>query len=87
MNITQFDRYQGRDADGQRFGYIGSDDHGGYYFTWMGTLEETLDSIEADEVIKPSFDWDNEARDYLKSEITDFAEQLAELAARDERAE
>lgn len=53
MKIT-IDRHQGRtnqtpDGEERRFGYICGDD-GGWFFTWMDTLEETLDTIEIDEI-------------------------------------
>lgn len=40
---------QGVDRNGREFGYV-SGEGGGLFFTWMPTLEETLDSMEQDEV-------------------------------------
>lgn len=40
---------QGRDAQDREFGYVCGDE-GGYFFTWMPTLEATLASVEMDEV-------------------------------------
>lgn len=50
MAITQHqvDLCQGQDAQDRNFGYVAGDD-GGFFFTWMDTLEETLDSIDEDD--------------------------------------
>lgn len=50
MMITkhQVDLCQGQDAQNRDFGYVSGDD-GGFFFTWMPTLEETLNSIDEDE--------------------------------------
>lgn len=45
---SQVDLYQGEDINDRAFGYVAGDD-GGFFFTWLDTLEETLDSIEVDE--------------------------------------
>lgn len=42
------DAFQGHDEQDRKFGYVCGDD-GGFFFTWMGTLEETLATIEEDE--------------------------------------
>jgi hypothetical protein len=39
---------QGQTESDRDFGYVFGED-GGFFFTWMPTLNETLDSIEADE--------------------------------------
>jgi len=66
-NTMSVQRYQGTNDDGSKFGYIVAGD-GGYFFTWMPTMAETLDSIEADEVDAPSFDA-AEAREVLAAAI------------------
>jgi hypothetical protein len=43
------DMYQGRDEQDRKFGYVCGDE-GGFFFTWMPTLEETLASVEEDEM-------------------------------------
>ena len=43
------DRYQGDDAQGRKFGYVCGDD-GGYFFTHLGTLDATIDSLDVDDV-------------------------------------
>lgn len=50
MTITknQVDLCQGQDDQDRDFGYVAGDD-GGFFFTWMPTLEETLKSIDEDE--------------------------------------
>lgn len=50
MTITkhQVALCQGQDEAGRDFGYVAGDD-GGFFFTWMPTLEATLDSIDEDE--------------------------------------
>lgn len=40
---------QGTNDDDRKFGYVCGDE-GGFFFTHMPTLQETLDSIEVDEV-------------------------------------
>ena len=57
--------YQGEDQHDRVFGYV-SGDGGGFFFTWMPTLAETLDSIEEDEI-----DGDGGLR---KSDVRDFLE-------------
>ena len=44
---NQVDLYQGEDQNDRVFGYVAGDG-GGFFFTWMDTLEETLDSLESD---------------------------------------
>lgn len=70
------DRNQGRDEQDRKFGYVhtGDDEHGGYFFTWLPTLAETLDSLDADEQDEPTFD-ESLAREFLESKIiAKFAE-------------
>lgn len=43
------DRDQGLDKHDRRFGYVEGED-GGWFFTHMGTLDETLNSLEANEI-------------------------------------
>lgn len=47
--MLQIDMGQGIDEQGRKFGYIHGEE-GGYFFTWMPTLAETLASLEEDEV-------------------------------------
>ncbi len=49
MMITknQVDLNQGDDDRGRAFGYVAGDE-GGFFFTWMPTLEEALNSIKED---------------------------------------
>jgi len=44
------DLNQGQDDKGRTFGYVRGDEDGGFFFTWMPTLEATLASIEEDEI-------------------------------------
>lgn len=60
---SQVDLWQGDGEDGYPFGYVAGDD-GGYFFTWLDTLDETLASVEADEV-----DGDS---DLDESEVVEF---------------
>lgn len=46
---SQVDLCQGQDEQDRDFGYVAGDE-GGYFFAWMPTLDETLDSIEVDAV-------------------------------------
>ncbi len=50
MTITknQIDLCQGQDEQNRDFGYVAGDD-GGFFFTWLETLEATLDSIDEDQ--------------------------------------
>ena len=62
------DMYQGRDAQDRKFGYVGCDaDESGYFFTWHSTLEDTLDSLDGDEMAQTSHDRSDVAREYLES--------------------
>jgi hypothetical protein len=45
----QVDLYQGEDQQGRKFGYV-CGDGGGFFFTWMPSLDATLDTVEEDEV-------------------------------------
>mgnify|MGYP000987986307 FL=1 len=49
MSKMTLDKKQGTTEDNRNFGYV-SGDGGGFFFTWMDTLTETLDSVDADEV-------------------------------------
>lgn len=64
-NITksQVELVQGIGEGERKFGYVHGDD-GGFFFTWMPTLEATLSSVEEDEV-----DGDG---DLDESEVVDF---------------
>ena len=48
---------QGEDDNGRTFGYVRTDreDDGGYFFTWLPTIEETLGSLDAGELPPPTF--------------------------------
>lgn len=60
MYLDQTDKVQGTTAGDREFGYCGIDDRGGQFFTWMPTLQETIESIEDDE-IDPPVDWPRRA--------------------------
>lgn len=62
------DLYQGEDDQGRRFGYVHGDD-GGFFFTWMDTLEKTLDSIDEDDQDGDGGLTEEEVRDFLRSKI------------------
>jgi hypothetical protein len=64
------DRNQGLDEQERRFGYIhaGSDEFGGFFFTWMPTLDETMESLDADTKNPPTFSR-GLARDFLERTI------------------
>ena len=64
------DKYQGIDEQNRNYGYIGQDD-GGYFFTWLDTLEETLDSLDPNIIDPPEFDIDD-ARDFLMKKIEKY---------------
>lgn len=51
MTITkhQVDLDQGVDQHDRDFGYVAGEG-GGFFFTWMPTLAETLDSIDEDQL-------------------------------------
>lgn len=60
---SDLDLNQGKDAQDRTFGYVHGDD-GGFFFTWMPTLEATISSVEVDEV-----DGDG---DLSESEVVEF---------------
>jgi len=64
-HLDQFDASQGKDKDDRTYGYGGIEDRGGYFFTWLPTLQETLDSIEADEIDPPQ-NWPQRAMAELR---------------------
>jgi len=68
MYLDIFDANQGKDKKERAYGYAGIDDRGGYFFTWMPTLAQTLDSIEPDE-IDPPVDWPARARQEIRGAI------------------
>jgi hypothetical protein len=45
--IRRLDEKQGRTPQGHEFGYL-EGQGGGWFFTWFPTLDETMDSLEAD---------------------------------------
>lgn len=47
------DKNQNDDGNGNQFGYVYEADGGGYFFTWMDSLDATLRSIEIDRVDRP----------------------------------
>mgnify|MGYP000732833911 CR=1 FL=1 len=66
MNATYHtDLNQGTDAQGRTFGYVHGDD-GGFFFTWMPTLDETVDSVEVDEVDGDGDLTESEVREWLR---------------------
>lgn len=71
LDITDED--QGATINDRTFGYCGIIDQGGQFFTWMDTLDETLASIEDDE-LGPPVDWPEEAY----GEVIDFVRRTWE---------
>ena len=63
------DMNQGLDAQGRKFGYVCGDE-GGYFFTWLPTLEETLASVEVDEVDGDGDLGESEVADFLRTKIS-----------------
>lgn len=61
---------QGQDENGRNFGYVHTNysEDGGFFFTWLDTLEATIDSVKEDEVAG------NGGRDInrVKSELRPF---------------
>ena len=51
------DLHQGETVSGKSFGWVGDleGDSGGYFFTWGETLEETIGSLDPDEIDPPRF--------------------------------
>lgn len=47
--MMTIDMNQGRDEQNRKFGYVHGEG-GGFFFTWMPTLEETLASVDEDGV-------------------------------------
>lgn len=64
-----FDKFQGYDDEGRKFGYIHGDG-GGWFFTWMDTLDETLYSLEEDEVDGDGGISQSEAYQFLLAKLT-----------------
>jgi hypothetical protein len=62
----QVDLCQGQDFHDRDFGYVAGDE-GGYFFTWMPTLSQTLDSIEEDEQDGAGDLDERNVRDFLES--------------------
>lgn len=60
---NQVDLDQGEGKDGRIFGYVAGEG-GGFFFTWMDTLDAALASVEVDEV-----DGDG---DLDETEVVDF---------------
>lgn len=50
------------------FVYTSDEEDGGYFFTWMDTLDETLDSLRPDTLGAPTFP-ESDAREFLKSQV------------------
>lgn len=63
------DSYQGRDEQDRKFGYVCGDD-GGFFFTWMPTLEATLASIEEDEQDGDGGLSEADVREFLRKKIS-----------------
>jgi hypothetical protein len=64
----KIDMYQGDDAQGRKFGYVAGDE-GGYFFTWMGDLDTTVETLEVDEVDGDGGLDAAEVATYLRSKI------------------
>lgn len=63
------DRFQDFDEKGRAFGYIAGDD-GGWFFTHMDTLDDTLYSLEEDEVDGNGGITPDEAYQFLLERLT-----------------
>lgn len=61
---SQVSLNQGEDQHDRVFGYVAGEG-GGFFFTWMDTLEETLDSIESDGEAGPGGLKKSDVRDFL----------------------
>jgi hypothetical protein len=66
ITTHQVSLYQGEDHLDRVFGYV-SGDGGGFFFTWMETLEETLNSIEADSESGTGGLRKSDVRDFLRT--------------------
>jgi hypothetical protein len=66
ISKSQVDLCQGQDEQDRDFGYVAGDE-GGFFFTWMPTLEATLDSIDEDEQDGDGDLDESEVRDFLES--------------------
>lgn len=66
------DEVQGIGANGRRFGYVHGED-GGFFFTWMPTLEDTLESVEVDEVDGDGGLSRGDVVDFLESHLPETA--------------
>ena len=66
----KIDLDQGDDDKGRTFGYVhtGLEDDGGYFFCWLPTLDETVDSLDADDVDPPTFPIET-AAEFLRNTI------------------
>lgn len=64
------DRCQGETSQGRDFGYVHGDG-GGFFFTWMPTLEETLATIDEDGQDGDGGLTEGDVREFLRSEIAD----------------
>ncbi len=64
----EIDVVQGKDAQDRDFGYVHGDD-GGFFFTWMPTLEETVSSVDEDEVDGDGGLTGAEVRDFLRTHL------------------
>ena len=76
------DAYQGVGGQDSKtpFGYIGLDGEGGYFFEWRDTLDETLASLEPDEIDSPETDFFMAALYTLELAIGDDFERLHDAA-------
>lgn len=71
INDLIWDKNQGLTEQDRAFGYIHTgNEEGGYFFTWMPTLEETLASINADEQDEPTFG-ESLAKEFLRGKLAD----------------
>lgn len=62
------DMNQGVDEQGRKFGYVHGDD-GGFFFTWMPTLEATLASVDEDDVDGDGGLDESEVVEFLRGKI------------------
>lgn len=62
------DQVQGQDDKGRDFGYVCGDE-GGFFFTWLATLDATVASVEEDAVDGDGGLDVDEVQEYLRRKL------------------